>query len=100
MAHGTRLIYSEQFLLADDEGDEFVAAVRGVVQKWLANIRRYAELPKSRSGRLMRRGRGSLLLDWGPSSRRVVVLLLGLQAISGITFVLAAGGYALASLFF
>jgi hypothetical protein len=99
-ASGTRLIYEESFL-ADDAGDgELVAKVREIVGKWLLNIKRYAELPSSRSGRVFRWAADRFYLRLRPDQRNVVAALVGLQAISTIGFVMAAIGIGLGSLIF
>jgi hypothetical protein len=95
----TRLIYEEEFLVEEAESDEFTQSVRKIVKQWLVNIRMYAGLRGNRRRRLLRR-----FADWylklRPDQRRVVAMLVGMQAITIITFVLAALGIGLMRLLF
>jgi hypothetical protein len=97
---GTRVNYEEVFC-AENTGDEnFVPTVRRVISEWLNNIKRYSEL---------RGGRGRLLVKWfldrvylklRPDQRRVVLILLFMQAIGLATFVIAVIGWGIARLLF
>ena len=97
---GTRINYEEVFC-DENMGDEnFIPTVRHVIGEWLTNIKRYSEL---------RGGRGRLLVKWfldriylklRPDQRRVVMVLLFMQAIGLATFVIAVIGWGVASLLF
>ncbi len=97
---GTRINYEEVFC-DESMGDEnFIITVRHVIREWLTNIKRYSEL---------RGGRGRLLVKWfldrfylklRPDQRRVVLVLLSMQAIGLATFVIAVIGWGVASLLF
>ena len=97
---GTRINYEEVFCDENVVDENFLPTVRHVVTEWLANIKRYSEL---------RTGRGRLLVRWfldrvylklRPDQRRVVLMMLVMQAIGLATFVIAAIGWGVASLFF
>lgn len=95
----TRLIYEEEFLAEDAESDEFTQSVRKIVKQWLTNIKMYAGLRGGWGRRVLRR-----LADWylklRPDQRRVVGMLVGMQAITIITFILTALGIGLMRLLF
>ena len=95
----TRLIYEEEFLAEETESDEFTQSVRKIVKQWLTNIKVYAGLRGSRGRRLLRRF-ADWYLELRPDQRRVVGMLVGMQAIMIITFVLAALGIGLMRLLF
>ena len=97
---GTRINYEEVFCDENMGNENFLPTVRHVIQEWLSNIKRYNEL---------RGGRGRLLVKWfldrfylklRPDQRRVVLLMLFMQAIGLGTFVVAVVGWGIASLFF
>ena len=97
---GTRVNYEEVFC-DENVGDEnFIPTIRQVICEWLANIKRYSEL---------RDGRGRLIIKWfldryylklRPDQRRLVQMILFMQAIGLATFVIAVVGWGIASLFF
>ena len=97
---GTRINYEEVFC-AENTGDEnFIPTVRHILCECLTNIKRYSEL---------RGGQGRLLVKWfldrfylklRPDQRRVVLVLLSMQAIGLATFVIAVIGWGVASLLF
>jgi hypothetical protein len=97
---GTRINYEEIFCVENTGDENFVPTVRHVVGEWLNNIKRYSEL---------RGGRGRLLVKWfldrvylklRPDQRRVVLILLFMQAIGLATFVIAVTGWGIARLLF
>lgn len=96
---GTRLTYEEQFLVDDESEPELAQSVRQVVHNWLANIQRYAELRQSRTKRLARWLVDRFYLGLPPEQRRVIVMILFMQAVTAITFIMAALGFGLVSLF-
>ena len=96
---GTRLTYEEEFLIDEGSEQDFAQSVRGVVHSWLANIQRYAELRQSRIKRLARWFVDRFYLGLRPDQRRVIVMILFMQAIAAITFIMAALGFGLISLF-
>ncbi len=98
VTQGTRVIYTEEFLVDEAGDDDFVQSVRKIVQQWLTNIRRYNEL---------REGRPELMLKWvldryvlrlRADQRRAIMMILALQAVSFLSFVAVALGWALISL--
>jgi uncharacterized protein YndB with AHSA1/START domain len=96
---GTRLTYEEEFLVEEENAQEFTQAVRSVVKGWLANIQRYAELRQSRIKRLARWLVDRFYLSLRPDQRRVIVMILFMQITAAIAFIMAALGMGLASLF-
>ncbi|MFL7867521.1 MAG: hypothetical protein AB8I58_01775 [Anaerolineales bacterium] len=97
---GTRINYEEVFCVENTGDENFVPTIRHVISEWLNNIKRYSEL---------RGGRGRLLVKWfldrvylklRPDQRRVVLILLFMQAIGLATFVIAVIGWGIASLLF
>lgn len=95
----TRLIYEEEFQADEAESDEFTQSVRKIVKQWLTNIKVYAGLRGNWGRRVLRR-----FADWylklRPDQRRVVGMLVGMQAITIITFILALVGIGLMRLLF
>lgn len=99
VARGTRLIYREEFLADEGGGDEdFIQSVRRVVREWLTNIKRYAELDERRLQRLVKWVLDRYLLKLRAEQRRVILMLLALQAATILSFVAIALGWALISL--
>jgi hypothetical protein len=97
---GTRINYEEVFCDENVGGEDFIPTMRYVIREWLTNIKRYSEL---------RDGRGRLLTKWfldrfylklRPDQRRIVLIMLAMQAIGLATFVVAVLGWGIASLFF
>lgn len=95
---GTRVIYHEEFLVDDDEADQFVQSVRGVVREWLDNIRLYAEMRRGFGGRQARWLADHYYLKLTMPQRRMVVMILLLQAIFLVTVVALGLGLAVARL--
>ncbi len=98
VGRGTRVIYHEEFLVDDDEADRFVRSVRGIVREWLDNIKLYAEMRGGWGGRLARWLADHYFLKLTIPQRRMVVMILLLQAIFFITLVALAAGLAVAKL--
>lgn len=96
---GVRLIYHEEFLV-DETGkdEEFVQAVRRVVRQWLNNIKRYAELDERWMQRLLKWVLDHYVLKLRAEQRRVILMLVALQAATILSFVALVIGWALVSL--
>ncbi len=99
LADGTRLIYQEDFLVDEGEGDEFSQAVRKVVRDWLKNIKNYTELRNSVLGRIVRWGLDRFFLQLRKDQRQVVATLLFIQITGFVSFVMAALALGVAGLF-
>jgi hypothetical protein len=95
---GTRLIYLEEFLVDDAGEEEFVQSVRQVVQEWLSNIKRYAELRGDWFKRLARWVADRYILRLKIEQRRVIILLLAWQVITLLAFVALGLGFAVVKL--
>jgi hypothetical protein len=96
---GTRINYEEIFC-DENVGDEnFISTVQYVIREWLANIKRYSELNNGRGRKALRWFLDRFYLKLRPDQRRVVLMLLYLQAIGLGTFLIAAIGWGIVSLF-
>ena len=98
IAQGTRLIYQEEFLIDEAGEDEFIQSVRKVVQDWLGNTKRYAELRGGWWQPLVKWGVDRYLLPLRVDQRRVIFLLLAWQAISCLALLALALGWGTARL--
>ncbi|MBN1453893.1 MAG: hypothetical protein JW963_22955 [Anaerolineales bacterium] len=97
---GTRINYEEVFC-AENIGDEnFIPTIRNVIREWLTNIKRYCELRGGRGRLLVKCFLDQFYLKLRPDQRRVVLILLFMQAIGLATFVIAVIGWGIASLLF
>ena len=96
---GTRVNYEEIFCQENTGGEDFLATVHHVIHEWLLNIKRYSELRGTRGRLFARRLLDRLFLKLRPDQRRTVLLILFMQGIALVTFVIAAIGLAIASLF-
>ncbi len=96
---GTRLIYTEEFLAEESSSKALRESVFKIVNDWLTNLRRYAELREGWKKRLVKRLVDRFYLKLQPDQRRTVTTILYFQAIGTITFVMAALAAGLASLF-
>lgn len=96
---GTRLTYTEDFVLQDGEDEEFTRQVREAVRKWLENIQRYSELRQTAAQRALRLALDRFYLRLRPDQRRLVATILFMQAAGTISFVMAALAYGFAQLF-
>jgi hypothetical protein len=99
IARGTRLNYEELFCQENTGGEDFLPTVRHVVHEWLLNIKRYSELRGTRGRLLAKRLLDRFYLKLRPDQRRTVLLILFMQGIALFTFIVAAIGLAIASLF-
>jgi hypothetical protein len=97
---GTRINYEEMFCDENMGDEDFVATVHKVIREWLSNIKRYSELHDGRGRKLIKWFLDRFYLKLRPDQRRVVLLLLFMQAIGLATFVIAVLGWGIASLFF
>jgi len=88
-ASGTRILYEETFNVKDEDAD-LAESVREVIKNWLQNIKRYLELPQSRTGRVVRWFMDRYYLKLRQDQRRAVQAILFMQAIGFISFVMAA----------
>jgi hypothetical protein len=98
LPQGTRLIYHEEFLVDEAGDDEFVQSVRGIVQEWLNNTKRYAELGHRWWGRRARWGVDRFLLPLKVKQRRVIFILLAWEAVGCLSFIALGLGWGLAKL--
>jgi uncharacterized protein YndB with AHSA1/START domain len=96
---GTRLSYCEEFQLQEGEGDEFTNSVRIVIQQWLQNIQRYAELRNGWGSRMLQKLADRFYLRLRPDQRRVILTMLFINAVGFIAFVMAAIAMGFASIF-
>lgn len=95
---GTRINYQEVFCDDNVEDENFVSTVQHVVREWLSNIKRYSELRESRGRRFVKWLLDCFYLKLRPDQRRIVLVLLYLQAIGLGTFLIAALGWGVVSL--
>ena len=97
---GTRIYYEEVFCDENMGNDEFITTVHHVISEWLSNIKRYSELRDGRGRKVIKWFLDRFYLKLRPDQRRVVLLMLFMQAIGLATFVVVVIGWAVASLFF
>ena len=97
---GTRINYEEIFCDDNTRDENFVCTVRNVIKEWLTNIKRYSELRTSRGRRLVKWFLDRFYLRLRPDQRRVVLLMLFMQAVGLATFVIAVIGWGIAKLLF
>jgi len=97
---GTRINYEEVFCDENVRDENFISTVQHVISEWLSNIKRYSELREGWRQKLVRWFLDRFYLKLRPDQRRVVLVLLYLQAIGLGTFLVAAIGWGIASLFF
>jgi uncharacterized protein YndB with AHSA1/START domain len=98
-ANGTRLTYTEEFLVDPDAAEQFTQEVRKIVKSWLMNIRNYAELRDSRIKRFVRWVLDKYYLKMRPEQRNVVAIILFMHITGFIAFVMSALAMGIASLF-
>jgi uncharacterized protein YndB with AHSA1/START domain len=96
---GTRVVYMEEYLVEDENAEQFNRSVRDIVKSWLTNIQRYAELRQSAFKRFIRWLADRFYLRLRPEQRRVIVMILVMQFVSFIAFIMAALAIGMASLF-
>jgi len=97
---GTRINYEEVFCDENMGNEEFIATVRHVISEWLTNIKRYSELRDEPGRKLVKWFLDRFYLKLRPDQRRVVQIMLFMQAVGLATFVIAVIGWGVASLFF
>jgi len=97
---GTRINYEEVFCDENMGGEEFITTVRHVISEWLTNIKRYSELRDGQGRRIVKWFLDRVYLKLRPDQRRLVLILLAMQAIGLATFIVAVIGWGVASLFF
>lgn len=97
---GTRINYEEVFCDENMGDEEFIPTVQHVISEWLTNIKRYSELRDGPWRKLVKWFLDRFYLKLRPDQRRVVQIMLFLQAVGLATFLVAVIGWAVASLFF
>ena len=97
---GTRVHYEEVFCDENMGSEEFITTVHHVISEWLTNIKRYSELRDGHGRKFVKWFLDRFYLKLRPDQRRVVLLMLFMQAIGLATFVIAVIGWGIASLFF
>ena len=96
---GTRINYEEVFCDDHVVDEKFLSTVQLVIREWLANIKRYSELRGGRGRKAVKWFLDRFYLKLRPDQRRLVLLLLYLQAIGLGTFLVAALGWGIISMF-
>ena len=96
---GTRINYEEVFCDENTGNEDFLPTVRHVVKEWLTNIKRYSELHDGRGRVMVKWFLDRIYLKLRPDQRRLVLLLLFMQAIGLGSFLVAIVGWGIASLF-
>lgn len=97
---GTRINYEEVFCDENMVNEEFIPTVRQVISEWLNNIKRYTELRDGRGRKIVKWFLDRFYLKMHPDQRRVVLIMLFMQAVGIATFTVAVIGWGIASLFF
>lgn len=90
IATGTRIVYEECFCDETVCDETFITTMHQVIKEWLTNIERYCELHSSRRRRFIKWFLDRFFLKLRPDQRRVVLLMLVIQAVGLATFILAA----------
>lgn len=96
---GCRVSYEEQFCDEVVQGSEFVPALRRVIREWLTNLERYSELRGSWGHLFVKWFLDRFYLGLRPDQRRVVLILVFMQAVGMIAFVLTLILWGFANLF-
>jgi hypothetical protein len=96
---GTRINYEEVFCDENVRDENFITTVQHVIREWLSNIKRYSELRDGRGRKAVKWFLDHFYLKLRPDQRRVVLVMLYLQAIGLGTFLIAVIGWGIASLF-
>ena len=96
---GTRINYEEVFCDENVRDEDFISTVQQVIREWLSNIKRYSELRDGRGREIVRWFLDRFYLKMRPDQRRVVLVLLYLQAIGLATFLVATIIWGIASIF-
>jgi hypothetical protein len=95
---GTRINYEEVFCDENVRDEDFISTVQHVIREWLANIKRYSELRDNSGRKVVKWFLDRFYLKLRPDQRRVVLVMLYLQAIGLVTFLVSAIGWGIASL--
>ena len=95
---GTRVNYEEVFCGENIGGEDFISTVRHVIDEWLTNIKRYSELQNGLRRKIIKWFLDRFYLKMRPDQRRVVLIMLFMQAIGLVTFMLAVIGWGIATL--
>ena len=95
---GTRINYEEVFCDESMVGEEFIPTVRHVISEWMTNIKRYSELRDGRGRKLVKWFLDRFYLKMRPDQRRVVLIMLFMQAVGLATFMIAVIGWGIVSL--
>lgn len=95
---GTRLMYREEFLVDESGDDDFVQSIRKVVQEWLKNLKRYAELRGGWWQPTIRWVADRWLLPLKVNQRRVIFILLAWEAVGCLSFLALGLGWGVAKL--
>lgn len=96
---GTRLIYTEEFIVDDQESDELRQSVQKIVKEWLTNMQRYAELRGTWTKQLAKKLIDRFYIDQTPPQRKTIATVIFMQAIGAVTFIMAALALGIANLF-
>lgn len=96
-ARGTRVIYEEEFDADEQSEEDFVTSVRKAVKEWLKNIKLYAELHKTRIGRMLKWILDRYFLRLRSDQRNIILTVLFIQFVGFISFVMAAIAMGIAS---
>lgn len=96
---GTKLAYEKTCLVGEGDASDWTQREGFLAREWLAGLKNYAEL---RDGRLrlgMKWVMDRYLLKLRADQRRVILMLIVLQLVMFITFLAAAAGMGIVSLF-
>jgi hypothetical protein len=97
---GTRINYEEVFCDESVVHEDFVDTVRHIISEWLTNIKRYSELHGGPGRKFVKWFLDRVYLKMRPDQRRVVLIMLFMQAVGLGTFAFAILGWAIANLLF
>lgn len=97
---GTRINYEEVFCDENIGGEDFIPTVRHVISEWLTNIKRYSELHDGTGRKIVKWFLDRFYLNMRPDQRRIVLIMLVMQAVGLGTFAIAIIGWAVATLIF
>ena len=97
---GTRINYEEVFCDESIVNEDFIPTVRHVISEWLTNIKRYSELHGGPGRKIVKWFLDRFYLKMRPDQRRVVLIMLFMQAIGLGTFTIAIVGWAIVKLIF
>ncbi|MFZ5911887.1 MAG: hypothetical protein ACOYYU_17905 [Chloroflexota bacterium] len=95
---GSRVSYEEQFCDEVVCSNDFIPALRQVIREWLSNLKRYSELRGSRGRLFVKWFLDHVYLRLRPDQRRVVLVMVFMQAVGLIAFALALLGWGITNL--